>query len=376
MKKRMKTHQINKRSGRSVNISRFGHAPGIFVIMLALCITMALTSCGSEEGRQRGSGSDQAEVSADPAGSSSAESEASKTDDDTAVMKVGDTTVTYRDIKAYLCMIDADYLSALGNDILGVDIGGKKLGDDIQEDVMNYVAEMQIIKDRAAKENITLSTVEKDNAAQSAQGLFNKLSSDIRDRYSITLADLEQVYEENQIAEKLYYSVVSKGNDSVSEDQARQAVIEYICILTDGVDKDGSRVSLTDAEKTSALERANELREEAKQASDFSSFARINTEKSEVNTVCSLIYSDSDLPDPVNKAAMQLDSGEISEVIPGDDGYYILYCVNDNDETLSAAKKEDIINRNKNLRFKDAYSEWLNKTDISVNDTFWENLWK
>ena len=71
--------------------------------------------------------------------------------------------------------------------------------------------------------------------------------------------------------------------------------------------------------------------------------------------------------------------GSISEVLEGtaDDGtqgYYIVYCVNDNNEDATYNRKEEIIAENQMDMFKTKYSEWLKDCNVNISQKFWENF--
>ena len=53
-------------------------------------------------------------------------------------------------------------------------------------------------------------------------------------------------------------------------------------------------------------------------------------------------------------------------------GYYIIYCVNDNDEDATYARKEEIINERQTKMFKEKYAEWLSESKVDISNKFWD----
>ena len=68
-------------------------------------------------------------------------------------------------------------------------------------------------------------------------------------------------------------------------------------------------------------------------------------------------------------AALALKKGEVSSVVEGTQGYYIIYCVNDMEEDATQARKEVIIAKRQNRPFPNI---WLNKCDVNISEDFWD----
>jgi parvulin-like peptidyl-prolyl isomerase len=71
-------------------------------------------------------------------------------------------------------------------------------------------------------------------------------------------------------------------------------------------------------------------------------------------------------------AALALKKGEVSSVVEGTQGYYIIYCVNDKEEDATQARKEVIIAKRQNRLFQKKYNIWLNKCDVNISEDFWD----
>ena len=69
-----------------------------------------------------------------------------------------------------------------------------------------------------------------------------------------------------------------------------------------------------------------------------------------------------------------MQTGEISEVIEGEQGYYILYCVNQEDEEATRQRKEEIIQERQTAMFMDKYSQWMQGKKVDINQSFWNEF--
>jgi len=66
-------------------------------------------------------------------------------------------------------------------------------------------------------------------------------------------------------------------------------------------------------------------------------------------------------------AALALKTGELSQVIQAPEGYYIIYCVSDYEQELTAKKKEEIIAAKQKEIFETQYKEWSGECDIQIS---------
>ena len=134
---------------------------------------------------------------------------------------------------------------------------------------------------------------------------------------------------------------------------------------------------MDDATKKEAAKRAAKLLKEAKKTPDFLSFAEENTD---AGTVSATIGRDSKLlGQKATDAALKLKKGKFSDVTESKDangttGYFIIYCVNSNNEDATYAYKEKIIEERQTSMFKEKYVGWLKDCDVSISQKFWEEF--
>lgn len=66
-------------------------------------------------------------------------------------------------------------------------------------------------------------------------------------------------------------------------------------------------------------------------------------------------------------AAFAMKTGELSQIIQAPEGYYIIYCVSDYEQELTAKKKEEIIAAKQKEIFEAQYKEWSGECDIQIS---------
>ena len=143
-------------------------------------------------------------------------------------------------------------------------------------------------------------------------------------------------------------------------------------MITNGTNASGKKVELNEKEKVTALKRVQQLKTQLTQADDFLTFAKANTDAADAELTIG--RDTTKLSKEAIDAAFALEKGQMSDVITGSDGYYIIKCIENNDTDDTQAKKEEIIASRQTKMFKKKYAQWLKNYDIKISQAFWKVL--
>ena len=199
--------------------------------------------------------------------------------------------------------------------------------------------------------------------------LKNITQDDIK-YYAITEEVVYQFFFDNLMAERVYDATTMEVDTNVSDEEAKQITIQYVFINTNKTDNSGNKVPFSEEEKQKAYTDAQELLIEASSAEDFESFANSNSDRSQIE----ITFGKGEIEQVIEDAAFALNTGEISSIIEGEDGYYILYCVTDYNEDATLQKKEEIIDSNQMEEFQTLFKEWQQDVKIELNEEVWDQL--
>ncbi len=293
------------------------------------------------------------------------------------VITVGETGVKYSEVRNYCYLLKRQYENTYGRGLWDFDIGKNfTIGDEARQEIVNLITQLKVIKKTAEEEKIALTVDETDEAVQQAEQIMDGATKRDKKKYCLNLQGMTELYEDNMLAEKMFYISTDDADTTVSDDEARQADIQYIEIITKGVDRNGNNIDMNARARQEAYKRAVSLRKAAVKSNAFLSFAEENSDSS--NSALTVGKGSDEMGDAALEAAMSLKSGEISDVVQssgtGSDGYYIIFCVDENNEEATHERKEEIIEQRQTDMFKSKYSRWLAECNVNISQEFWENF--
>lgn len=294
---------------------------------------------------------------------------AEKAEDDTIIMSVGDELVSVDEVNAYAFFLKQQYEGNVGRVIWDYNMENETLADYAKEQIKSLISQLKILKQEAKKQGIELMEEEKEEARSYAIAFLDQLEEDKKQESYLSEDLLTSIYEENILANKIFEISTNDVDTNISDDEAKQISIQCLTILTKGTDKNGNSVVMTEEAKKKAKVKAKSLFKDAKEAENFLSFAQSNSDVEEVEYTFSKAEAAAEFPD----AVFTMKSGEY-DFLEGENGYYIVYCVNDDDEDATARRKEEIILERQKVSFEEKFSEWSSNYPIVVSTTLWDEI--
>lgn len=290
---------------------------------------------------------------------------------ESVLMTVGDMPITYEEVLFYIFQLKGQYEPSLGEEVWNYEyLEGKKFGDYAKEEIIRHLTELNVINQQARSQGIDLSEDEIEEIKDLVVEYMENVDVELAEKYGITSDLVEKVYGDNLLANKMFDITTGEIDTSIPDEEARQVTIDYLVVLTKGTTKDGVVVDFSEEEKKEALARAKQLRKEAKSAENFYLFAEAN---SDVQTV-RVTYGEDNKPKGFGEKGFEMETGKLSGVITGEDGYYIIYSKSHFDEEATMQKKEDIISERQSEVFEKAYTEWSKNYEVVVGSKLFEQI--
>lgn len=322
-------------------------------LSICLAVSMLCTACGGDKVKKK-----------------SVKLETGDITENSIVMKVGEEGVKYSEVKNYCYLLKRQYEGNFSSQVWDYTVKeGETIGDQAKQEIINMLTQLKVIRENADAQNITLTNDETDEALQKAEELLESATEEEKEEYFLTVQGLSELYKDNILANKMFYIATDEADTEISDEEAKQVSIQFLEVMTNGTDQNGTQITMDEKTKTEALEKAKRLRREAKETTDFLEFARENSDSGVQELT---IGRDTDqLEKTAVDAAFNLKQKELSEVVEGTEGYYIIYCTSAYNEDATYARKEEIIEERQTSMFKDKYADWLKKCDVSISEKFW-----
>lgn len=266
------------------------------------------------------------------------------------VFMVGETGCSVKEAKLYLCNYHNLYGSAYGFDLWDYDFEGESLEEYIKDITLDELAKIVCMDIVAQQQEISLDAKELKKVKKASEEYYKSLTADELAYMEVSEGDIEEIYTNYALAEKLYKSLTGGVNREVSDDDARVIKIMKI-LVTDQATAD------TVAEKLAAGEDFNLV------ASTYS------TESVSEETV-----SRGELPEELEAVAFELDNNQISDVIRVQEGFYFIKCISKLEEELTEANKANILVQREKEEFDAVYDEFIGTATFDLNDEIWDSL--
>lgn len=266
------------------------------------------------------------------------------------VFKIGEETCKKEEAKVYLANYGNIYGNAYGVDLWKQESKAEDLEQYIKDITVSQLSKVKCMNGIAKQQKIELTKAEEKKAASAAKEYYESLSKEERKYMGVHESDIEKMYQEYWIAQKVYDKLMGSVNEEVSDDEAR--VMEAMQIFV----KDKSK--------------AKEVRNRLKNGEDFAAVAGTYNEKGKIE----LSFGREDMPKEVVKEAFELENEEISGMITADDGYYFIKCVNKYNQELTDKNKKVILEERRNKAFNDVYDEYVEETSAVFNKKMWKKI--
>ncbi len=290
---------------------------------------------------------------------------------DEAVVTVDGEEVGYREAMLYLQAAKREYENAYGEEIWQYILteDGGTLGEWVKNSTLEQMIYVKIVCAQAKRLGIELDSEEKNRVAERTEEYMGKAEYSTLALYGIARKDVERVYTDTALAQKIYDSVTLNVDTDISDTEAAQKHIQSLMLKNYHEDELGNRASLTVQELIATLDRFDSLYAEAQTTKDFYSLAFANTDDKQY---LDMMVGEGDLPEEF-AAAYNLAAGEAMQ-LRTDNGYYIFYCVSEYDEDATIAKKEELIALRQEEEFKKLYADWRGEAKVEMNDVVWEAI--
>ena len=232
-----------------------------------------------------------------------------------------------------------------------VDNRGTTFEAALLEQIHAFLREVRLMSAMAKQENLTLSGKEKEQVQLAAAEYRKELGDVLAEELSISEKEMEELYTDYWLSEKLVEKLTEDANLEVSDSEAKVITVSQLEI----------------SQREAAEELLAKLQEEG---ADFTAVAKEYAENIEANRqLCR-----GEMGKEYEEEAFSLSEGGISGVVEDSGKFYILKCVDDYDEAATKLNKEKIASEKKNEAFLRRYQSFKGETPLTGEDPIWQEI--
>lgn len=274
--------------------------------------------------------------------------------ENSTVIAVGQTPVTYAEYKTYYYFMQNQYDELLGDKVWKQSsTSDKTIGQEAIEDVLRMIIQVKVICKVAVAEGITLEADEKEDADYNAQKLCESLDEKTKTDAMITPQLMMTVFEENRLAEKVY-NIKTGTQDvvgSVSDATAYRVLLLY---KEAGDNRDQTKQEIEKLQQKISTSKKS-----------FYYFARKESDLDEVETVIGSLDERNNLWMQV----MSMKNNVVSPVVEEKDGFYIVEVVEKPNDEINTEYRNKVVTEKQTAAFQKLYEEWSRRFDVDVSES-------
>lgn len=304
------------------------------------------------------------------------------------ILTVNDEKIYLNDAMYYIYnaekmaeMYDGIYQQVYGSSYFDyVDEDGNTGNDLAKEEVMNNLTNDTVVYLMATDAGYTISDEDKKSGEEQYTEFAKNLSAKQKLETGMSQKELTNVLTKKAMADRYKKEIIASCNldyDSIkgeiSKEDYREYDVQYYYVSTMKSDEEGNAVAVSEEEKAAALEKIQSIAETAKTAEDFTKVVDTETDTSVTfKEDGSFTEANGLFGDKVDKKVKAMKNDEISEVLEGEDGYYVVKMINNNSTASYDEAVEDAVTSAENEAFQKKYDEQSGNYTITVNDKVWD----
>lgn len=287
------------------------------------------------------------------------------------VCKVGSQYVTKEQTAVLLSGMQKQYEKMFGSDNMSKQFGDGTLEDYIKEQVKTQLVQLASLNEMAQEKEISLNKKEKKTVSEATDSYMALFSKKQLETAGFNRENVEELYTQYALAQKLYDKLTEPVNKEISDDAARIIDVQVIFFKNEGTDEEGKKSKLEGEALNEWKNNAYQVWERAVAGENFEALAgQYNqAEHSEYQIGRGEMGNDA-----FDEAAFQLKNDEISGLVETETGLYIIRCLSNYDQAQTDANKEKIYEQQCSDAFNEAYDSFMKDVKVRLNEKAWNSV--
>lgn len=267
---------------------------------------------------------------------------------------------------------DQFYVQYMGEKVWQSDSDGdgQTIEDTTKADIMDMIAGWYVLEQNAEQYNVTVTDAEKAQIAEAAKTFMESNTQEALDQMGATQEYAEQMLYYKALTQKMQQVIEAEATITVTDADAAQRTFSYILLGSLGETGEDGTFEYYDEEQLAAKE--TELQAEVERAkADFDAVAK---EYEYEDTNYSYGANDTTMDAALIEAADTLKEGEVSGLVKGTNGYFVLRLDSEYDKEASEKNKNSLIAAERQEYYEGVVAEYKEAAEISVEEDQWAKV--
>lgn len=286
------------------------------------------------------------------------------------IFRIETISCTLPEVKVYLTNHQNQYESIYGGQIWETSLNGVTLEENVKETALAQIAQIKTMNLLGASHEVTLDQAEMGKVAQAAETYYTSLNETEKTSMGVTGEIIERLYGEYALADKVYRHIIKDINPEISDDEARTITVQHILVKTYALDGTGKKIEYTEAAKQEAYGKIKGILQQIRTGEDFEKLGLLYSEDKQ--TVYS--FGKGDMEEAFEKAAFELETGEVSDIVETSFGYHVIRCINTFNREETDANKIKIVEERRKEVFGQEYNAFVASLTKNLNQMLWEQV--
>lgn len=306
----------------------------------------------------------------------------SSMNNDAVVAEVGKDQISLGVANFYARMQQAQYetyyagmMGMTGEDMWKQEVeDGKTYADGTKESVLEALENMYLLKQHASDYEVELTDDDKTAIEKAANRFIEDNTLEDKEVVSGYEKYVKEFLEVATIQRKMDKPMKEGVDEDVSDEEAAQKSMQYVLFSYTKTDEEGNSEALTDEEKETLKQTAQEFADNLK-ASEAKDIAAAAVEAGlEAQTATFDSESTSPNADLIAAADALENEGDITDIVETDSGIYVAKVTSFLDREATDTKKTSIVEERKQEQYDSLLKQWREDTEITEHDKVWKKV--
>ena len=264
------------------------------------------------------------------------------------------------------------YSGVMGEDMWSTEISkGKSYEETVKNQILETLENMYVLEDHMGDYKVEITEEEKKKISEAAKAFDEANGLEEKEAVSGTTENVERMLTLVTIQEKMQKAMVADVDTEVGDEEAAQKSMQYVFFSFTKTDDDGKSSDMNDEEKAELKKTAEAFAAMAKKADDFEALAK---EQEQTASTLTFDSKDTSPSEELIKAADALKEGEVTDVIEGENGYYVAKLTSLFDQDATNTEKDNIVAERQNTKYQEILDGFMDDAKIKVNNDEWNKV--